>query len=392
MATIPSWIKFASEVASSLSESSPSPAAAAVLTSIASSFGVMLIGCYAARSGWLGVDQRKGIAMLYSQLVFPTMVFKGVAAIDVAAIDWSVALVVLASKAALALIVLTYGLLTLRASHGRGAALSNAAAFAMAASHSFDVTLGVPLAKELYKAQVPYVYLNQSIQLVAVNPILLMLMDFGDAAAKGSSASTLTVVRKALLSTAKNPLVVLTAAGILASQLSPGGLPPVTNALATQVSAAGPCLGFLCLGFALGALGGTTAIEGVHATVLCGAKIVLMPMLYVFFARRLGSGEAAASAAPLDFLAFLGALPASASVYSLTLTRNLSPRVVGPLVPASMLLSVALSLSPLFPAFASVGPLVHLGVTTVSLLALHPRLRKAAVAEDPKPKPRPKKE
>ena len=48
-------------------------------------------------------------------------------------------------------------------------------------------------------------------------------------------------------------------------------------------------------------------------------------------------------------LSFLGGLPATPSVYSLTLTRNLSPLVVGPLVPATMLLCVALELLPLWP-------------------------------------------
>ena len=279
------------------------------------------------------------------------------AAIDVTTIDTSVALVVLLSKSVLALAVLTYGVLTLRRRHelgSNGAALANAAALAMAASHSFDVTLGVPLAKELYPNAVPYVYLNQSIQLVAVNPILLMLMDTGDAVANGSTTSTIRIMRKALLATARNPLVVLTALGLLAGQMfGPTGLPPVIAALTTQVSQAGPCLGFLCLGFALGALAGTTQAEAAHATVLCGAKLVLMPLLYVATAQRVGCQQSEA------FLGFLGALPASASVYSLCLTRQLSARIVGPLVPASMLLSVVLALAPLFPATADAGVAQH---------------------------------
>jgi len=320
-------------------------ATAAVLTSLASSFGVMLIGLYASRSGWLSEAQRKGIAALYAQLVFPMMVFKGVSAIDVTTIDAKVALVVLASKAVLATLVLLYGAVTLRPVLGP-AWISHAAAFAMAASHSFDVTLGVPLAKELYPDAVAYVYLNQSLQLVVINPILLVLMDLGDAAGKGSTASTGQLLAKAMLATARNPLVVFTAAGMAASQLYPAGLPAVVGALAAQVSQAGPCLGFLCLGFALGALGGTTALEAAHAVTLCGAKLALMPLLYLNGNLLVGCDTGG------DFLGFLGSLPASASVYSLSLTRNLSPRVVGPLVPLSMILSVIMSLGPLFPQTA----------------------------------------
>ena len=75
----------------------------------------------------------------------------------------------LLSKGILSALVVLYGVVTLRPTLGN-ASLSHAAAFAMAASHSFDVTLGVPLAKELYPSAVAYVYLNQSIQLVAINP------------------------------------------------------------------------------------------------------------------------------------------------------------------------------------------------------------------------------
>jgi len=66
-----------------------------------------------------------------------------------------------------------------------------------------------------------------------------------------------------------------------------------------------------------------------------------MPLVYVSISDVIGC--------TLDpaFLQFLGTLPASASVYSLCLSRDLSPRVVGPLVPASMLLCAALSLLPL---------------------------------------------
>ena len=72
------------------------------------------------------------------------------------------------------------------------------------------------------------------------------------------------------------------------------------------------------------------------AAVLNAAKLVAMPLLYTACAHGFGC-----SADPA-FLSFVGTLPASASVYSLTMTKQLSPRIVGPLVPASMLLCVAL--------------------------------------------------
>ena len=56
----------------------------------------------------------------------------------------------------------------------------------------------------------------------------------------------------------------------------------------------------------------------------------------------------------------------SASVYSLTLTKQLSHTVVGPLVPASMLLCVALCLLPL----SELAQTLHLASALRALIVL----------------------
>lgn len=118
----------------------------------------------------------------------------------------------------------------------------------------------------------------------------------------------------------KNPLVVMTVAGLVAGQVFPEGLPPTLASLSKQVADAGPFLGFLSLGFAVAGLGGTGSLELSHCAVLAAAKMLLMPSLYSGIAPLLGCS------APPDFLAFLGSLPASASVYSLCLVKGLSPK------------------------------------------------------------------
>ena len=312
---------------------------AAIGTVLFSSFGCMALGIHALRSNMLAEPARKGVAALYARVVFPTMVFMGVADIDLAAVDRSMLVVILASKATLAALVVAYAYVTLRRSQGPGSALAHAGAWAMAASHSFDVTLGVPLAKVLHPSSVAYAYLNQSVQLVLVNPVLLMLME-----ASGTNGSNSSSLGKALREVVTNPLVVMTLLGLLANIAFPAGLPAAVMAFGRQVASAGPFLGFLALGFAMGSLGGTSSEELGVCAGLCAFKLVLMPLLYLTYARILGCDAAPA------LLTFLGTLPASASVYSLTLTKNLSPKIVGPLVPSSMLLCVALALLPLWPA------------------------------------------
>ena len=84
-------------------------AAQQVLVALGSSFAVMAVGLAISRAEVLTEPARKGLAKLYASLVFPMMVFKGVAAIDMGAIDVSVALVMVTSKAALAALVVAYG-------------------------------------------------------------------------------------------------------------------------------------------------------------------------------------------------------------------------------------------------------------------------------------------
>jgi hypothetical protein len=115
-------------------------AAAEVGVVMAASFSTMLIG--ARLSSSLGPEARKVISYLYANLVFPAMVFRGVAAIDLSGVDSQLMLTILLSKLAVATACLLVGLVALGS---RG--LPHAAAYAMAASHSFDVTMGVPMAK-----------------------------------------------------------------------------------------------------------------------------------------------------------------------------------------------------------------------------------------------------
>ena len=338
----------------------PAALAASLFVTVGACFGTMFIGVLVARNSLLSADARRGVSLLYAKLVFPAMVFRGVAAIDLGAVDPSILGVMLLSKWALALCGLAFGALA-----GRG--LAAGAMYAMAVSHSFDVSLGVPIARVLYPAELPYVYLNQSVQLVLVNPVLLVLMELGGG---GGGAG---VWRRALASTATNPLVVMTALGLAAALALPAGLPPLVAATTKQVADAGPLLGFMSLGFAMAAVGGTSAAELRLCAALCGLKIVLMPALYRGVALALGVSSGAT-----PFLAFIGVLPASASVYSLASTKGLEPRVLGPLVPLTMLLCVALVLLPLSPAAAGIDTALSAAVAVVAAAALALTLRAPA--------------
>lgn len=165
-----------------------------VLITAATCFGTMGIGVAVSRSGLLSEAARKGVATLYAKLVFPMMVFKGVAAIKMDSIEPSVVLVALAAKLIVAIACISFVSFTLARQHGMQA-IAHAAMLAMSASHSFDVTWGLPLAKLLYPSQAPYIYLNQSVQLVLVNPLLLILVELPASTGSGGVLSKVRAQR-----------------------------------------------------------------------------------------------------------------------------------------------------------------------------------------------------
>ena len=90
-----------------------------------SCFGLMLIGLGIAWTGSLPPAAGKGVSLIYSKLVFPMMVFRGVAAIKLGGVDTSLLSVMVLSKASMAAIVVLFGYLMLRHSHGPPALLTS---------------------------------------------------------------------------------------------------------------------------------------------------------------------------------------------------------------------------------------------------------------------------
>ena len=236
-------------------------------------FGTMAIGYGVSKAGIMGDDTRKGVSHLYTKLAFPAMVFRGVAAIDVSSVEPTMLLLILAAKLIVIGACLAFGLVCHTPEHGLVGALAHAATYAMAATHSFDVTLGVPLAGELFPADIPYIYMNQSVQLVLLNPLLLAAIALGGASAKGAGkggGGGGGTLRRVVAGVLTNPIVKMTVAGLVAGRVWPGGLPAPLRALSKQLADAGPFLGFLSLGFAMAALKGTThSIAMLCCAVLC---------------------------------------------------------------------------------------------------------------------------
>jgi len=309
-------------------------------SAVAAFFGTMAIGFMAARSGMLTSAARKGISAIYVKVVYPTMVFRGIATVHLEEIDVSILFIVLIAKFCVVATCVSFGKLTLLPSKGNQS-LAHAAVYAMSSSHSFDIAWGTPIATLVFPLFVPYIYLNQTVQLVLVNPVLLILIEVG-VSSGGNNRSILARASRVMIDgVLLNPLVIGTVAGLVVGRIYPDEQPMLLRSLVKQGADAGLFLGFLSLGCAMSTLGGITTSEIRHSLVLCSTKMVLLPFLYVAIGKLMNT------TLPDEFLMFLGSLPASASVYSLSFVRNFSPKVIGPLVPLSLVFSLIFTFSPL---------------------------------------------
>ena len=203
-------------------------------------FGCMFVGYMLSYSERLNESARKGVSTLYVTLCLPAMVFRGVASIDLQSLDLMMMLLILLGKLVVVGACLIFGMVCHSSHGGSTRAFAHAALYAMAATHSFDVTLGVPLAGELFPSYVPYIFMNQSLQLVLINPLLLAAIELGSLRDGGGDGGTL---RRVVLGVVTNPIVVMTFWGIMMARFAPGGMPPIVRALINQIADAGttPC-------------------------------------------------------------------------------------------------------------------------------------------------------
>ena len=107
-------------------------------------FGIVLIGYLCGRTNVVSESQSNGIQVYISRVALPAIIFKSMVELDFSKVDWSFWSGILLAKSVLFIFVV---LLTLIISQPASKNLGRAGIYAIFATQSNDLALGLPLCK-----------------------------------------------------------------------------------------------------------------------------------------------------------------------------------------------------------------------------------------------------
>jgi predicted permease len=140
-------------------------------------FGLILVGYLAGRQGFITRDQSKGISTFVARFALPSLIFTALATFDLGQIRWSFVALVFFSKT---VVFVTVALITMLLT--RPVDLSKSAIYAMFCTQGNDFAIGYPILTMLYgetNSQYPnYLYILSPIQLLVLNPIGCVLLEY----------------------------------------------------------------------------------------------------------------------------------------------------------------------------------------------------------------------
>lgn len=183
-------------------------------------FVIVTLGYVSGRSRLVPQSETKGLQMTVSYFFLPALVFRSLATIDLYMVNLKFLASIFIGKM---IIFVSTGLLTWLLKRENRA--SFAGLFAIFCSQSNDFALGYPLVSYLYEKDHPefshYLYLIAPIQLMILNPIGFILMEYGrisnDQRPVQCQPRPSSHLRRTMMGVLKNPIIVMTAAGIAAN-------------------------------------------------------------------------------------------------------------------------------------------------------------------------------
>lgn len=356
---------------------------------IGAAAGLMLFGSIIASHSILSPEARKGVSFTFSKIVFPIVIFNGISSTNFHQIDINISIVILISKILMTILMILFGMFVNKSNekgHSFSFTLMMGAIYAMGATHSFDIGLGVPIAKILFPNYVKYMFINQTIQLMFINPILILLFEFGQNQnslnSKSSKSSSSRILISTLQQIFQDPVFIASVLGLIVSEyFETKGLPGIFGHICTQMGASGFFLGMFQIGFStfdmlklgmnsmnelLFIKSGSFQDFGSIITI-ASCKVLLMPLLYSNIPHILNINIDEVS---LKFLIYLGSLPTLAAVYPLcsSYELTLSKHIIGPLIPISFILSTVLLILSIWPSLMFMKEIIRLIMSVIAII------------------------
>ena len=298
------------------------------------------------------------------------MIFGALSSIELSSVNWNFLLSILISKSIVFLGVL---LITLLINWGKS--IEKAGLYAIFVTQTNDFALGYPIVLALYGQSHPqfpaYLYLLAPISLAILNPIAFILIEIGtklneenkkerpenktNSHAVGNDDDTqfekskkdtektkefdisdkMKTIMQTTLGIVKNPILVMTFAGILfGTFIFKGEVPPAINNFLTTLGRAFSACALFSLG--LGMVGKmktlTNGSKVIGPFLLILIKIILMPLIARSITKSLSAGESEAELEEAnqlsDFAFLIGTFPTAPTVYVIAVRYNLCADVM----------------------------------------------------------------
>lgn len=297
-----------------------------VFDSVASVFGVLLLGFAAAKAGLFEETAATGLALFVFTFAIPVLLFRSMATMQwPPVIEWGF----LVSYFAGALAAYAAGMAIGRFGFGRP--LPAQAVFGMAGGYANTVLLGIPLLLTAYgEAATLAIFLLIAVHSPLFMPLTTVLIRIG----RGNGGAAWTAqLRTVLGDLARNPIILGLAGGLLVNLIGLR-LPAAVLSVAELLAAAA----VPCALFSLGASLAGYRIAGSlpQALALTAVKLVLHPLLVWLIAVPVLRLDGLWSAVAVT----MAAIPSGVNAYLFGVRYQAAPRVAATTILISTLLSV----------------------------------------------------
>ncbi|XP_003740757.1 integral membrane protein GPR155 [Galendromus occidentalis] len=277
-------------------------------------FVIVALGYISGRTRLIPQSDTKGLQLVVSYFFLPALVFRSLVTIDFYTVNYRFLASILIGKLVIfgLAAILTWLL-------KRKDRVAFAGLFGIFCSMSNDFALGYPLVSYLYEKDHPefshYLYLIAPIQLLIINPIGFVLMEYGRLTKRQIPSRCRSKASshywKTILGILKNPIMVMTAAGIVGNFAFKQKLPRLLEVTTEPLGAAFSASALYLLGQNMvGGFSSMCKYTMLTTTLIVSVKVLAAPILIREIMSQMGIPDPAYT----DFGFLYGMLPPAPTV------------------------------------------------------------------------------
>ena len=300
-------------------------------------FSLILAGYVSGRTGLIGEEESKGLATFISCFSLPALIFRSLATLAFGNICWMFVSGILVSKIIVFVAVVAVSLVLSKPCDTAIAGL-----FGIFVTQSNDFAVGYPIISSLYAETEPlfadYLYVLAPIQLLIINPAGIFMMELSRQL-RNANLSSRTLIVAVVWGVLKNPVIIMTVAGLVWNVLGPHKLPVVMSSpldvLAQSFSAAALfLLGINMVGKFHLMRGSVTLLTPV---LLAVTKVMVLPLVIWLVLEHVFNDQASLSMANLGYL--YGTIPTAPTVFVFAIQAGMNTQAVATALVLSTILA-----------------------------------------------------